>query len=206
MKHSAERMAGLLCFVVLRKQVRYVLTALLALAAASDSAASSPEDTRFMPGAMPYDKDGNQVRYAVAALDWQRTGMPNPASLAKHLRHHVQVHAHGGGMYQNGSTFYWYGTTQKLPPDWLSAGINLYSTEDLATWKFEGRIFSDKQIDGVPFPHPYRIERPKVKYERYAWNSPNHLYSLNLANKVLKILILLALLARLALHHVCIKS
>lgn len=74
------------------------------------------------------------------------------------------MHAHGGGIYQNASVFYWYGTTQKLPPDWLSAGINLYTSKDLVMWKFEGEIFGEGQIDDQPFPHPYRIERPKVSH------------------------------------------
>ena len=72
------------------------------------------------------------------------------------------MHAHGGGILHQNGTFYWYGTTQKYPPAWISKGVNLYSSPDLQTWTFEGQLFEDAQIMGVPFPHPYRIERPKV--------------------------------------------
>ena len=74
----------------------------------------------------------------------------------------LQVHAHGGGIYQHNERFYWYGTTQKYAPAWISKGINLYSSKDLQHWHFEGQIFNDSQIKGVGFHHPYRIERPKV--------------------------------------------
>ena len=74
----------------------------------------------------------------------------------------LKVHAHGGGILHQNGTFYWYGTTQKYPPAWISKGVNLYSSPDLQTWTFEGLLFEDAQIMGVPFPHPYRIERPKV--------------------------------------------
>ena len=45
----------------------------------------------------------------------------------------------------------------------ISRGINLYSSPDLATWTFEGEILSGDQIKGMPYPAPYRIERPKVR-------------------------------------------
>ena len=75
------------------------------------------------------------------------------------------MHAHGGGIFQENGTFFWYGTTVKLPGGWISEGINLYSSPDLQSWAFEGEIFHDRQIVGVPFDHPYRIERPKVGKE-----------------------------------------
>lgn len=65
-------------------------------------------------------------------------------------------------MLQHNGTFYWYGTTKKLPPAWISRGINLYSSNDLQHWQYEGQIFDDSQIEDVGFQHPYRIERPKV--------------------------------------------
>jgi len=45
----------------------------------------------------------------------------------------------------------------------ISPGINLYSSPDLGTWTFEGEILNGNQIKGVPFPAPYRIERPKAR-------------------------------------------
>ena len=65
-------------------------------------------------------------------------------------------------MLQEDGTFFWYGTTQKYAPAWISKGINLYSSKELQHWKFEGQIFNDSQIQGAGSHHPYRIERPKV--------------------------------------------
>ena len=45
----------------------------------------------------------------------------------------------------------------------ISRNINLYSSPDLATWKFEGAILTGDQIKGMPFPAPFRIERPKAR-------------------------------------------
>ena len=54
------------------------------------------------------------------------------------------VHAHGAGLVlplshpasTGQSTFYMVGTSQKLPPNWLSEAINLYSSPDLRHWTF----------------------------------------------------------------------
>lgn len=75
-----------------------------------------------------------------------------------------QVHAHGGGLYRavEEGLWYWYGTTRKEQPGWISQGINLYSSADLQSWEFHGQMFDDSQIQDVGFEHPYRIERPKV--------------------------------------------
>ena len=67
------------------------------------------------------------------------------------------------------NTFYWYGTTQKYPPAWISKGINLYSSPDLQRWHFEGQMFDDSQIEEAGVQHPYRIERPKVGALRGFW-------------------------------------
>ena len=45
----------------------------------------------------------------------------------------------------------------------ISMQINLYSSPDLATWKFEGAILTGDQIKGTPFPAPFRMERPKAR-------------------------------------------
>ncbi len=47
--------------------------------------------------------------------------------------------------------------------DFLSEGVNLYSSTDLANWTLEGLIFNGSQpLSGMPVNPPYRIERPKV--------------------------------------------
>jgi len=81
-----------------------------------------------------------------------------------------EIHAHGGGFYidTNASPvlYYWVVTTVKLPPDFLSEGINLYSSCDLGNWTFEGLIFKNISITGAGAPGPYRIERPKILYNQ----------------------------------------
>lgn len=47
--------------------------------------------------------------------------------------------------------------------DFLSEGVNLYSSTDLTTWAFEGLIFNGtEQMQDMPLGPPFRIERPKV--------------------------------------------
>ncbi len=102
------------------------------------------------------------------------------------------VHAHGGCILHVNGTYYWYvlgmcgilgigcvnqhrslhrtiiititryGTTIKHEPGWISSGIALYSSPDLMTWTNHGTVFDGAQINDMPYPPPYRIERPKV--------------------------------------------
>ena len=63
------------------------------------------------------------------------------------------------------NTFFWYGESYKRPMlgDFLSDGIDLYSSSDLQSWTFEGLIFNGtRQMNDMPLDPPYRIERPKV--------------------------------------------
>jgi len=78
-----------------------------------------------------------------------------------------EIHAHGGGfLYEETSMkYYWVGTTQKQGGDWLSEGINMYSSYDLGTWTFENRIFDNTSIK-IDTKGPYRIERPKVIFNK----------------------------------------
>lgn len=62
-------------------------------------------------------------------------------------------------------TFYWFGESYKRPlqHDFLSEGVNLYSSTDLFTWHYEGLVFNGTaQMKGMPVEAPFRIERPKV--------------------------------------------
>ena len=143
------------------------------------AAAASPEDALLIPGSLPLDTDGNLVSSAALRDQPCCTGhietgaskssrslqnSPKPGVLAPCR---TQVHAHGGGMLQDDNgTFYWFGESEKvfsLGVDFLSAGVNLYHSQDLATWQFGGLIFnSSAQIAGMPYEGPYRVERPKV--------------------------------------------
>lgn len=86
------------------------------------------------------------------------------------------VHAHGAGVILPsahpagaGGKYFMVGTTKKANPNWLSEGVNMYSSFDLQHWQFEGEIFRNISIT-TPLPagqgSQYRIERPKVIYNR----------------------------------------
>ena len=83
------------------------------------------------------------------------------------------VHAHGAGVVPPGDhpsgragQYFIVGTSQKMPPSWLSDSVNLYSSTDLQHWSFEAEIFHSSQITTPwqPTPEPYRMERPKILY------------------------------------------
>jgi hypothetical protein len=84
------------------------------------------------------------------------------------------VEAHGAGIILPtshpagaGGKYYMVGATKKANPNWLSKGINMYSSYDLQNWHFEAEIFRNTSIT-TPMPAgqgpSYRIERPKVIY------------------------------------------
>jgi hypothetical protein len=54
-----------------------------------------------------------------------------------------EIEAHGGGfLYESvEKKYYWFGTTQKQEPAWLSEGINCYSSVDLSNWTLENEKF-----------------------------------------------------------------
>jgi len=82
------------------------------------------------------------------------------------------VHAHGAGMILpkehpagKDGKYFMVGTTEKHDPNWLSEGINVYSSYDLEHWHFENEIFRNESID-TPLSDgtSYRIERPKILF------------------------------------------
>jgi hypothetical protein len=73
----------------------------------------------------------------------------------------VRVDAHGGGIQQEGDTFYLYG--EYFPPgltDGNFYGFSMYSSKDLATWKNEG-IILPQQASGELGPNR-KGERPHI--------------------------------------------
>ena len=79
------------------------------------------------------------------------------------------IHAHGGQIVLYNDIYYWIGTTIKLPPSYLSEGINCYSSVDLVNWQFVNEIFHNTSIivtnsNDPNIKPPWRIERPKVVY------------------------------------------
>jgi sucrose-6-phosphate hydrolase SacC (GH32 family) len=86
-------------------------------------------------------------------------------SCIKLRRNALQVQAHGGGIIRVNDTFFWFGESYKRPllGDFLSEGVNLYSSTDLTSWQYEGLIFNaTSQMTGMPVDPPFRVERPKV--------------------------------------------
>ena len=72
------------------------------------------------------------------------------------------VQAHGAGFLQVGDT--WYMIGEDRSHSW-SPDVNMYSSKDLQTWKFEGKIIEN----GVTHPQLGKerfIERPKIMYNK----------------------------------------
>lgn len=71
------------------------------------------------------------------------------------------INAHGGGILYHEGTYYWYGekrgTTESL-------GINVYSSQDLYNWKFEGLALAQSSDEQSPIAEGSIMERPKVIY------------------------------------------
>jgi hypothetical protein len=76
------------------------------------------------------------------------------------------IQAHGGGMIQVGSTYYWFGEdkTGESQANAFFQNVPCYSSTDLAHWKFEANVLT-RQASGDLGPNRV-IERPKVIYNR----------------------------------------
>ncbi len=85
------------------------------------------------------------------------------------------INAHGGGVLYHDGTYYWYGEYKegrtflpKVNKAWdgtrvLAGGVSVYSSRDLATWKFEGLALPSRPEDPDSDLAPENvIERPKV--------------------------------------------
>ena len=51
------------------------------------------------------------------------------------------INAHGGNIIRYGKTYYWYGENRPYSGGSTEAGISVYSSQDLMTWKNEGVAF-----------------------------------------------------------------
>ena len=110
------------------------------------------------------------------------------------------MHAHGGGILKVKDTFYWFGESYKRPllNDYLSEGVNLYSSTDMATWHYNGLVFNGteqmKDLPAAMGQAPFRIERPKVPCRSLHNQTPLHTASSRLA------------LTTLLSYHLCTNS
>ncbi|WP_437517900.1 RICIN domain-containing protein [Sorangium sp. So ce1099] len=69
------------------------------------------------------------------------------------------IQAHGGGVIQVGSYYYWFGENRN--PDGTFYAVSCYRSADLRRWEFRNHVLtmdSDQDLD------PANIERPKVVY------------------------------------------
>ena len=77
-----------------------------------------------------------------------------------------KIHVHDGGIHQENGTYWWYGTSRKEAPSWLSDSVTLYSSKDLQHWRPHGAILSGSQIRADGHSAPWRIERPKILFNK----------------------------------------
>ncbi|OJD33360.1 galactan-beta-galactosidase [Diplodia corticola] len=92
------------------------------------------------------------------------------------------INAHAGGITVEPETgkFYWFGE-YKIEEQEEGGGVTVYSSEDLATWTYEGLALSP--IEGHPYISPeHIIQRPKVAYSESLnqyhmwWHADNSTY------------------------------
>ena len=74
------------------------------------------------------------------------------------------INAHGGNIIQYNNTYYWYGENRPYSGGSTEAGISVYSSSDLKTWKNEGVALATSQEAGHDIERGCIMERPKVLY------------------------------------------
>lgn len=82
-----------------------------------------------------------------------------------------RIQAHGGAMFYENDTFYWYGEdkthTDGVSKIWTS-GVRFYSSNDLYNWKNEGLIMPPVPGDETsPFYPQRRLDRPHIVFNRH---------------------------------------
>lgn len=78
--------------------------------------------------------------------------------------HHIN--AHGGNIIRYGKTYYWYGENRPYSGGSTEAGISVYSSQDLMTWKNEGVALATSTEAGHDIQRGCIMERPKVIYNK----------------------------------------
>jgi hypothetical protein len=69
------------------------------------------------------------------------------------------VHAHGGGVLQVGSYYYWFGENRNANNTFKA--VSAYRSTDLRTWEFRGNVLTPSSASELSVAN---IERPKVIY------------------------------------------
>jgi len=73
------------------------------------------------------------------------------------------INAHGGGVLQMGSTYYWYGEKRAQHQE---EGVNVYSSQDLYTWQYQGVALPPSADPQSDIAAGCLMERPKVIYNK----------------------------------------
>ena len=80
------------------------------------------------------------------------------------------IQAHGGSIIVVDKTYYWYGENKDHTTgtnDVWHWGVNLYSSDDLMNWKYEGNIIPPDLKDTASPIHPHaQMDRPHILYNR----------------------------------------
>ena len=76
------------------------------------------------------------------------------------------INAHGGNIIRYGKTYYWYGENRPYSGGSTEAGISVYSSQDLMTWKNEGVALATSTEAGHDIQRGCIMERPKVIYNK----------------------------------------
>lgn len=82
------------------------------------------------------------------------------------------INASDGGIIFAEGRYYWYGQAMRPIGFGLGGtggqvtdtGVNMYSSADLKSWRYEGVILSVKNDESSPLLPPLRFERPKIIY------------------------------------------
>lgn len=74
------------------------------------------------------------------------------------------INAHGGNILRYGDTYYWYGENRPYRGFTTEAGVGVYSSKDLRTWKNEGIALAVSEEAGHDIERGCIMERPKVLY------------------------------------------
>lgn len=76
------------------------------------------------------------------------------------------INAHGGNIIKYKGTYYWYGENRPYRGGTTEAGISVYSSKDLLSWKNEGVALSVSKEAGHDIEKGCIMERPKVLYNK----------------------------------------
>ncbi len=82
------------------------------------------------------------------------------------------VNASDGGVIYAGGRYHWYGMALQNKPfasggrggQVTLTGVNMYASDDLEHWEYEGVVLKTCDKEGSPLRPPMRFERPKIVY------------------------------------------